>query len=58
MYFVIKLIFKKLNNTLTKEEEIIFNEWLAESEDHQAYFDQIKSNKETIEMIKYEYFKF
>ncbi len=42
----IKLIFKKLNNTLTKEEEIILNEWLAESKDHQAYFDHIKSNKE------------
>ncbi|RPD96139.1 FecR family protein [Aureibaculum marinum] len=39
-----KLIIKKINNTLTKEEEIIFNNWFNESKIHQDYFLKVKNN--------------
>ncbi|MCF6241383.1 MAG: FecR family protein [Bacteroidales bacterium] len=38
-----KLIFKKLNNTLTEEEELIFQNWYKESSDHRKYFDKVKT---------------
>lgn len=37
-----KLIVKKLNNTLTKEEEAIFNDWFSKSDDHSMYFSQVE----------------
>lgn len=37
-----KLILKKLNNTLTQEEQHIFNSWISESKDHRNYFEQVK----------------
>ncbi|MCK0156343.1 FecR family protein [Cellulophaga sp. F20128] len=39
-----KLIVKKLNNTLTTEEEIIFNKWFEESQIHKNYFNSVKNN--------------
>ncbi|WP_086478169.1 FecR family protein [Arenibacter amylolyticus] len=39
-----KLIVKKLNNTLTKEEELRFQEWYGESEKHRDYFTKVKEN--------------
>lgn len=39
-----KLILKKLNNTLSKEEEAIFNSWYQESKNHQAYFQNVEKN--------------
>lgn len=39
-----KLIVKKLNNTLTKEEELVFEEWFSESDSHRAYFAQVEKN--------------
>ncbi|MBJ7881904.1 FecR family protein [Gelidibacter salicanalis] len=39
-----KLILKKLNNTLTTEEQIIFTKWLEESHTHRAYFNSVKKN--------------
>ena len=39
-----KLIIKKLNNTLSKEEEIVFSEWYNESKIHRDYFDSVKNN--------------
>ncbi|SHG91073.1 FecR family protein [Flagellimonas flava] len=39
-----KLILKKLNNTLTKDEARIFQEWISESETHRAYFQKVKEN--------------
>ncbi|WP_111307543.1 FecR family protein [Confluentibacter sediminis] len=39
-----KLIIKKLNNTLTNQEEVIFNSWYNESETHRAYFDSVSEN--------------
>lgn len=39
-----KLIIKKLNNTLTAEETILFIEWYNESQDHRNYFNNVKKN--------------
>ncbi|MCL6267736.1 FecR family protein [Flagellimonas myxillae] len=39
-----KFILKKLNNTLTAEEEQIFNDWIAESEVHKSYFEKVQAN--------------
>lgn len=39
-----KLIIKKIQNKLTKEEERIFSEWFNESELHQGYYAQVKEN--------------
>ena len=39
-----KLIIKKINNTLTKEEESTFKEWYDESETHRNYFSAVKKN--------------
>ncbi len=36
-----KLILKKLNKTLTPEEEIIFQNWYNESRFHKEYFDHV-----------------
>ncbi|SNZ00447.1 FecR family protein [Flagellimonas pacifica] len=49
-----KLILKKINNTLTKAEVVIFNEWYSESEDHRTYFELVKekydSEKESVDL--------
>ncbi|MBJ6367797.1 FecR family protein [Snuella sedimenti] len=37
-----KLILKKINNTLTKEEETVFNAWFSEDETHRAYFYKVQ----------------
>lgn len=42
-----KLIVKKLNNTLTAEEEIIFTKWFDESYTHRDYFNSVKNNYST-----------
>ncbi|MBU2975098.1 FecR family protein [Zobellia sp. B3R18] len=39
-----KLILKKLNNTLSDEEAIIFREWYNESDLHREYFIRVKEN--------------
>lgn len=39
-----KLIIKKLNKTLSQDEEIVFSEWYNESKDHKDYFDSVKNN--------------
>lgn len=39
-----KLIIKKLTNTISKEEEIEFNDWYNESKRHKNYFDNVKAN--------------
>ena len=39
-----KLIIKKLNNTLTSQEEIIFSKWYNESDLHKDYFYSVKNN--------------
>lgn len=39
-----KLIIKKINNTLNKEEEIVFDNWYNESIDHKKYFEKVKEN--------------
>jgi len=38
-----KLIIKKLNNTLSAEEAILFSKWYKESQSHRTYFDNVKS---------------
>ncbi|WP_420602258.1 FecR family protein [Flagellimonas sp.] len=49
-----KLILKKINNTLTKAETEVFNEWYSESEDHRAYFELVKEKydgeKESVDL--------
>jgi len=42
-----KLIIKKLNNTLTSQEEIIFSKWYNESPAHKDYFNAVKKNHST-----------
>ena len=37
------LILKKIKNTLTAEEVIIFNEWYSQSEIHREYFNKVKA---------------
>lgn len=39
-----KLVLKKLNNTLTKEEDKIFDAWYRESEKHRDYFRKVQDN--------------
>ncbi len=39
-----KLIIKKLNSTLTNQEEIIFNSWYSESAKHRDYFNNVSKN--------------
>ncbi len=39
-----KLIIKKLNSTLTNQEEIIFNSWYNESAKHRDYFNNVSKN--------------
>lgn len=39
-----KLVIKKINNTLSREEEQLFQEWYQESESHRAYFHKVKEN--------------
>ncbi len=39
-----KLIIKKLNNNLTREEESVFEKWYKESKLHKNYFDNVKAN--------------
>ena len=42
-----KLIIKKLNKTLTPEEETIFSKWYNESNSHKDYFNSVKTNYKT-----------
>ncbi|MFH4964786.1 FecR domain-containing protein [Gaetbulibacter sp. M235] len=50
-----KIIIKKLNNTLSKEEEVLFNDWYNESADHRLYFENVKENyKNDVELINIE----
>ncbi|MBR9853336.1 MAG: DUF4974 domain-containing protein [Algicola sp.] len=37
-----KLILKRLNNSLSKEEKKVFDAWFAESELHRNYFERVK----------------
>lgn len=37
-----KLIIKKINNTLTKEEEIIFNNWYNEAQSHRDFYTKVE----------------
>jgi transmembrane sensor len=39
-----EIIIKKLNNTLTKKEEIIFDSWYDESPTHKDYFLKVREN--------------
>lgn len=39
-----KLIIKKINNLLSKEEEITFTKWYKESIKHKEYFEKVKNN--------------
>lgn len=39
-----KLIVKKINNTLSEREKVIFNNWYYESEEHRTYFNQVQEN--------------
>lgn len=39
-----KIIIKKINNSLSNEEEIIFQQWINESDKHRQYFEQVKGN--------------
>jgi hypothetical protein len=39
-----KLIIKKLNGTLTKDETKIFNTWINESQEHRAFFEKVNEN--------------
>ncbi|PQJ69437.1 FecR family protein [Polaribacter butkevichii] len=39
------LIIKKINNTLSEEENVEFDKWYSESEKHRAYFKSVQANK-------------
>ncbi|WP_225035838.1 FecR family protein [Winogradskyella sp. SM1960] len=39
-----KILIKKLNDTLSKKEEAIFDSWLNESDLHRVYFARMKNN--------------
>ena len=39
-----KLILKKINNELTEKEQILFDEWYAESEIHRQYYKNVIKN--------------
>lgn len=39
-----KLIIKKINDALTKEEAQVFNKWYGESQLHRSYFNSVKNN--------------
>ncbi|MEL1241204.1 FecR family protein [Flavobacterium flavipallidum] len=39
-----KLIVKKINNTLTQEEEVVFSQWYHQSDDNKVYFEKVKNN--------------
>lgn len=39
-----KLIIKKLNKTLNKKEQLIFDKWYKASKDHSDYFDRVQKN--------------
>jgi len=38
------LIIKKLNHSISKEEETVFNNWYNESADHRLYFHKVEKN--------------
>lgn len=42
-----KILIKKLNNSLSEKEAIIFNRWYNESASHRSYFNSINSNYST-----------
>jgi len=47
-----ELIIKKINHSLSKEEEIIFDNWYNESADHRLYFHKVENNQaKNIELI-------
>ncbi len=35
-----EILWKKINKSLTKEEEHLFDQWIGENEDHQLYFEK------------------
>ena len=39
-----KLIIKKINDTLTPEEESIFTVWYNESDSNREYFKKVQNN--------------
>ncbi len=39
-----KLIIKKINNTLSAQEELIFNAWYNESDSNRNYFEKVQNN--------------
>lgn len=39
-----KLLIKKINNTLSKDDEIVFTKWYKESIKHKKYFEKVKNN--------------
>ena len=43
-----KLIVKKINNTLSPEEEAIFDQWKDASFEHQSYFDKVQNQDEDV----------
>lgn len=45
------LVLKKINNKLTAEEQVIFNDWYNQSEKHRVYFSKIE--KEDSDSINY-----
>ncbi|WP_308992363.1 FecR family protein [Mariniflexile litorale] len=50
-----KLILKKLNNTISSKEELIFKAWCLEKKEHKQFFDKVKANySNTINVIDIE----
>lgn len=45
------LIVKKINNTLSKKEEVVFTKWYTASKNHKAYFDKVKERKSSFEYL-------
>src|ERR1035437_4358595 len=35
-----EIIWKKINNSLTEDEELLLSQWLNESDSHRSYFDK------------------
>lgn len=44
LYMEFKIITKKLNDTLSKEESTQFNDWYNQSDNHKLYFHRVKEN--------------
>lgn len=39
-----KIIIKRINNSLSNEEELVFHQWINESDKHRQYFENVKKN--------------